>query len=91
MKLHHCDRARLLASILALHITISGGVEARANDIDLLKTKVRYMEIDSTDKAQNPILRAFAKPLKKMSTLFLALFQTTLMARSILNLTLTTK
>ncbi|AIE83656.1 glycoside hydrolase family 43 [Fimbriimonas ginsengisoli Gsoil 348] len=37
---------------------ISGSAGAVANDVNLLKTKVRHVKTDSTHKAQNPILWA---------------------------------
>lgn len=58
MKVNSGGTAIFLTSILALHLTISGSVGAHENNINSLRPKVKQMKIDSTIKAQNPILWA---------------------------------
>ncbi len=58
MRVSYGNEAKLLSSVLALHLIISGGVGAHANDINLLKPTVRRLATGPTNQAQNPILWA---------------------------------
>ena len=58
MNVNSNKNAKLLASLLALHLMSSGSVGAQANGINLPKPTVRLQGTDSSDQAQNPILWA---------------------------------